>query len=499
MMTKTQQNTKIAGDILLYGLGGALSQAAGLITLPLIVRTLTAVEYGTIETITAATGYFSLLIGLNILYGVYRYYYEFEKDHNEQQKIVSTAIFFALFCGVILALLAFPLSGRLSQSLFQSDKNRQFILMSFFAIIPMAIYNYTLGLLRLKRQALAYILSALAVSIIYLFSIVVFIRQLKLGIRGFYFAQILSYSLGILITLYLSRDLLTLSISFGWLKKLGKYSLPLVPGTLLIWSLSANTRLFLNVFTGTARVAYFAFANKISILVTLFTQAFSSAWEPTMYSLLNKEEQLQKKLPSILSIYSFATLTISIFLLVIAREVYLLLAPGEYLAGIGLLGIIGVRWLFTIGVSIIDPGTAKTGKTYLVSIALGIAVIANMIANRLLLPAFGIEGAAAAELIGFAVAMIIRWLISNRLFPIHWDVKYFIFSLGIYTLTAITITKITIGSLPLIWSVLARIVLFAGYIVIELRLMDQNSRGELISTIQLFIIRLQHSIPRVEK
>lgn len=495
-MTESQQNTKIAGDILLYGLGGVLSQAAGLITLPLIVRTLTAAEYGTIETITAATGYFSLLIGLNILYGVYRYYYEFEKDHNEQQKIVSTAIFFTLFCGVILALLAFPLSSRLSQSLFQNDKNRQYILMSFFAMIPMAIYNYTLGLLRLKRQALAYILSALAVSLIYLFSIVVFIDQLRSGIRGFYYAQILSYGLGIIITMFLSRELLTFSISLDWLKRLGKYSIPLVPSTLLIWSIGANTRLFLNAFTDTARVAYFVFAGKLSILVTLFTQAFSSAWEPTMYSLLNNEDQLKKKLPSILSIYVFTTLAVSIFLLAIAREAYLLLAPAEYLVGIGLLGIIGIRWLFTIGVCIIDPGTAKTGKTYLVSLALGIAVAVNMIANRLLLPTFGIKGAAVAELIGFAVAMVIRWLISNRLFPIRWNIKYFVSSMGVYALIAVAITRISMSDLPIIWSAVLRIILLTGFIFIEFYLLDRNSKKELVGTIQSFRNRFPRSTSR---
>ena len=498
-MTESQQNTKIAGDILLYGLGGVLSQAAGLITLPLIVRTLSAFEYGTIETITAATGYFSLLIGLNILYGVYRYYYEYESDRNEQRKIVSTAIFFTLFCGVVLALFSFPLSDRLSQSLFQSDANKAFIQLAFFGMIPIAVYNYTLGLLRLKRQALMYILSAFVVSLIYLVSIVVFIDQLRLGIRGFYYAQILSYSLGILITLILSRELLTLSLSFNWLKKLSKYSLPLVPGTLLIWSLGANSRLFLNAVTDTTQVAYYAFANKISILVTLFTQSFSSAWEPTMYSLLNKEEQLKKKLPPILSIYTFATLTISILLLVISREVYLLLAPAEYLAGIGLLGIIGVRWLFTIGVCIIDPGTAKTGKTYLVSLALGVAVIVNLIANRILLPVFGIEGAALAELIGFAVAMIVRWIISNRLFKVRWDVKYFALSLGIYAVFAWAITKLTLGNLPLVWSALGRLILLISFILIETLLLDQNSRREIENTIKSLLKMFNRTTREEEK
>lgn len=423
-----------------------------------------------------------MLIGLNILYGVYRYYYEYEQKKQEQKKIVSTAIFFTLLCGLILAVFSFPLSRRLSQSLFNSDDFRGYLQLAFLGVIPVSVYNYTLGLLRLKRQALAYILSALIVSLIYLATIVLFIGLLQFGINGFYYAQILTYSLGVLITLFRSRDLLTISISFGWFKQLAKYGFPLVPSTLLIWGLAANTRLYLNAFTETAQVGYYAFANKVSILVTLTTQAFCSAWEPTMYSLLAKEEQLRKKLPDILSIYTLLALIVSLFVLVISKEAYLLLAPPEYLFAIGLVGIIGLRWLFTMGVCIIDPGTAKTKKTYLVSLSLAIAMAVNIAANKVLLPLLGIWGAAFAELTGYALAMILRWVISNRLFPIQWGYKFFLGSLTLYAFIAFAVYQVIRLDLPFLLSLSARLILFAAFILAEIKIMDKSSKAELDQT-----------------
>jgi O-antigen/teichoic acid export membrane protein len=84
----------------------------------------------------------------------------------------------------------------------------------------------------------------------------------------------------------------------------------------------------------------------------------------------------------------------------IARELFLFLAPPEYLAGIGLLGIMQLRWIFTMGVYLIDPGTAKTGKTYWVSIILGIAVLVNLGSNWLLTSKMGLYGAVISELLG---------------------------------------------------------------------------------------------------
>jgi O-antigen/teichoic acid export membrane protein len=49
-------------------------------------------------------------------------------------------------------------------------------------------------------------------------------------------------------------------------------------------------------------VAYYGLANKATVIITLATQAFCNAWEPTMYSLLDKTEKIRKTLPAMLSL-----------------------------------------------------------------------------------------------------------------------------------------------------------------------------------------------------
>ena len=94
----------------------------------------------------------------------------------------------------------------------------------------------------------------------------------------------------------------------------------------------------------------------------------------------------------------------------------------EYLAGIGLLGIMQLRWIFTMGVYVIDPGTAKSGKTYWVSVMLGLAVLVNLGANAVLTPRLGLYGAVISELLGYVTAMCGRWIVSDRLFPGRMDI-----------------------------------------------------------------------------
>ena len=461
--TKTGKETSIARNVIIYGIGGVLSQAAGLITLPLMTRFLTSMEYGSIEVITSLTGYFNLLIGLNMMTGLYRFFFEAE-DSRDRKEMVSTTFLFVGLCGVLVILLSLLFGDQFSMRLFGDTGHTALIRLAFTALVPVAVYVYALNLLRLQNKALPYIIIALTVSAIYMGCIVFFVAFRKVGIPGYYYAQIISNTIGTAIALYLSRGLLAPRFSMKWFKRLARYSFPLVPGTLFGWSLSANNRMFLNASTSPVQVAYYGLANKATIVITLATQAFCNAWEPTMYSLLNREEKIKRTLPVMLSLYTFGTLSICTLVMTIAREIFLFLAPPEYLAGIGLLGILQLRWIFTMGVYVIDPGTAKSGKTYWVSVMLGLAVLVNLGANAVLTPRLGLYGAVISELLGYVTAMCGRWIVSDRLFPIRWDLRFFLVMIALYGGAAFGQTKIILGTMSWGISFLLRLMLAASVI-----------------------------------
>lgn len=469
--TNTKQESSIARNVIIYGIGGVLSQAAGLITLPLMTHRLSSLEYGSIEVITAFSGYFNLLIGLNMMTGLYRFFFQ-AKDSDDRRKMVSTTFLFVGLCGAIVILLSLLFGEQFSMSQFRDTEHTGLIRLAFTALVPVAVYTYSLNLLRLQNKAIPYMAIALTVSAIYMGCIVLFVAVLKVGCPGYYYSQIISNSIGAAISLFISRSLLAPHFSVEWFKKLAVYSFPLVPGTLFGWSLSANNRMFLNASTTPVQVAYYGLANKATIIITLATQAFCNAWEPTMYSLLSKEDKIRRTLPSMLSLYTFGTLSICTLVMTVAREIFLFLAPAEYLAGIGLLGIMQLRWIFTMGVYVIDPGTAKSGKTWWVSVMLGLAVLVNLGANTVLTPRLGLYGAVISELLGYVTAMCGRWIVSDRLFPIQWDLRYFILMIALYGAAAFGQTKVILSDMAWGTSFLLRLLMAAavvgsGYLLIS--------------------------------
>lgn len=479
--TSTKRESSVARNVIIYGIGGVLSQAAGLITLPLMTRFLSSLEYGSIEVITSLTGYFNLLIGLNMMTGLYRFFFEAE-DAEDRKKMVSTTFLFVGLCGALVILTSLLFGEMFSQRLFHDSDHISLIRLAFTALVPVAVYTYSLNLLRLQNKALPYIIIALTVSAIYMGCIVIFVAVLKVGIPGYYFAQIISNTIGTVIALFISRSLLAPSFSMKWFKNLARYSFPLVPGTLFGWSLSANNRMFLNASTSPVQVAYYGLANKATIVITLATQAFCNAWEPTMYSLLNQEEKIKRTLPSMLSLFTYGALSISTLVMTIAREIFLFLAPPEYLAGIGLLGIMQLRWLFTMGVYVIDPGTAKSGKTWWVSVMLGLAVLVNLASNAVLTPRLGLYGAVISELLGYVTAMCGRWIVSDRLFPIDWNRRCFILLILLYGTAAFGQTKIILSNMSWALSFPLRLLMAAAVIGSSWILIGKDAR-EIIQSI----------------
>lgn len=462
----SKKESSIARSVVLYGIGGILSQAAGLITLPMMVRSLTSAEYGTIEVIASVTGYFSLLIGLNTISGLYRFFHETDEVSGERRRVVSTVMIFALLCGLVIAAAACLYAPNLSRRLFESAANADLIRLAFISMVPVAVYIYAMGLLRLQNLALPYILISVLVSAVYMTAILLFVGVFRHGAAGYYQAQFLANGIGVAAAFFVSRRYLTFAFSRKWFRKIAAYAFPLVPGSILAWSLSANNRIILNAAAGEVQVAYYALANKAAIVVTLATQSFCNAWEPMMYAMLREEERLRTTLPQMLNLFTLGTLGVAMVLMTGAREIFLLLAPPEYLVGVALLGVIQLRWLFTMGVYVIDPGSAKSGKTYWVTIMLGLAVAVNLLANRLLVPRFGLNGAVFAELVGYATAMIGRWIVSNRLFPVKWRFGFFTLAIALYGLGAMAQTRLIFADLPILTAYALRITVTLAFLAI---------------------------------
>ena len=87
----------LSKDLFIYGFGGSIGALVGIFTAPIMTRIFIPAEYGIIGLINTTIGFILMLGGLNVVSGVYRYYYE-DKSIEDQTKLLSTGLilFFAI-------------------------------------------------------------------------------------------------------------------------------------------------------------------------------------------------------------------------------------------------------------------------------------------------------------------------------------------------------------------------------------------------------------------
>ena len=93
-------------------------------------------------------------------------------------------------------------------------------------------------------------------------------------------------------------------------------------------------------------------------------------------------------------------------------------------------------------------------------------------------------GAVISELLGYVTAMCGRWIVSDRLFPVNWDLRYFILMIVLYGAAAYGQTQIILSDLPWLLSFLLRLVIAAVLIAGGFFLMDSESRKTMLDLIR---------------
>jgi len=423
---------KVTGDIFIYGIGGSLAQVVGLITIPILTRILPSSEVGSIDVIYATTNFIYILLALHLVSGLMRFFYEVPDDsEKDRKKMVSSVFWFTLFFSVLIVLLVVIFSRQLSEMLFSSPDYTDAIILATCILPFTAFKEIFASVLRMERKPVQYLVLNLVQAIISFVLILTFVLVFNMGINGYFSAQIFAGVIVTIISAWLCRNFLGITFSRRWFSVVAAYSLPMLPGGFLNWGMMSINRILLTQYTTQNQIAYFSVATKTAKVIELAVTAFIMGWLPVFLENINSET-FYKKLNKVFRYYSYATLALSAFMTVFAKEFFTILAPPEYQPGVSLVALLCLKQVFTGSTYTYTVGITKTKKSYYVSISTGIGVITTVLLSLLLLPRYGIFGAAIADAIGILVYALAMLVFSNRLLRIHLNYKPIIWTFIVF-------------------------------------------------------------------
>jgi O-antigen/teichoic acid export membrane protein len=193
------------------------------------------------------------------------------------------------------------------------------------------------------------------------------------------------------------------------------YGLPMFPGTLFMYVMGSADRFFLARYAGFADVGIYAVAAKFGVAVNLIVMGpFGEMWAANQYRLhASGDHRLYHRtaLTYLAVLFQF-TLGVAYF----SYDFVLLALGPAYESAVAIVPILVFGVAVWGLVPTLDLGSLVVpGKTWIRSAATGAAAATNVIANLVLVPRFGAQGAALASVCGFAALATVTGLLSYPL------------------------------------------------------------------------------------
>jgi O-antigen/teichoic acid export membrane protein len=353
----------------------------------------------------------------------------YEHDGPEARRRLASTIFFFLLAlngAVVLALLlaAPALSAWLLGSTQYTAALRLMLINTFaigFTFIPFHV-------LRMERKSMTFSAVTLARAVATIAVRLLLVAQFGWGVTGLYLADVL-VTAGVLAGL--SRwftPLITPVFSASVLREALRFGLPRVPHAAAQQVIAVGDKFILQRFVSLENVGVYSMAVSFGLVQKLFLSAFESAWAPFYYA-TTREADAGRVFRTVttygLAVLALLTAGLSAVGRLAAEAMThgFLLAPEdprwnevETVIGFTALGVFlqGFYLLTSIGLNI-------TKQTHYYPVATISAAVTNIVLNLLLIPRYGLVGAAWANGAGYAVQAALGYVLSQRVYPVAYE------------------------------------------------------------------------------
>jgi O-antigen/teichoic acid export membrane protein len=413
---------QLGKESLIYGVAGMLNKFIAVFLVPLYTHVFSQEEYGLQGLVLATVTLASTLAVMGMDSAVHNWYWQTEQQEDRQTTIASwfwLQMFTAVLLGLGIYLAADPLS-----LLIAGDTAAAPLLRLGALTLPLVVsHGVVTNYFRLRRQAKATMWYSVVSNLVLVLLTMLFILGLKMGLPGFFYAQIAAGVGTTLAGALLLRGTVAPSrVRWSRLREMFPYALPLVPAAFAFWALGFSDRLFIEKLVSTGQVAVYQFAAALASAMAMVTGAFTTAWGPFALSLQRQPDAPQiyaKVLPAYLAGGGLVVAGLAFF----GPEAVAILAPPAYAAAAPLAAWLSLGVLINGLAYIAGTGLALARRSSAFPVAVFLAAGASLALNALLIPAFGITGAAWAAVISwFVYSAFIFWR-AQRIHPLPYSFR----------------------------------------------------------------------------
>ena len=450
MFDKLKQLTK---DTAIYGISTMIGRFLGFLLVPLYTNVFSTSDFGVYSNLYI----FSAVFNVVLIYGMDSAYLKFaairvqgfEKDNFSTPYISVLSVSF-IISGLIILFKA-PIYAVL-------DVPSDFYYL-IFLVSPILFFDAICVIpfirLRLEHKAKKFALFKMINIIVNVSLNLYLILKLKWGIEAIFVSNLAASFTSFLLLAPSIIKGLRFRINPELLKRLLKFGLPYFPAGLAAMLIQGIDRPILTHLTDLGTAGLYSANYKLGIFMMLFVSMFQYAWQP--FFLQNAQEANVKEIFSkVLTYFTVAAGLIFIIMSLFISDIAQISIHGhsiigkEYLSGLNIVPIILFAYIFNGIYYILMAGIYIEEKSIYVPVMTGIGAAVNIGLCFLLIPIWGIIGAALATLASYLIMAAGYFVITQKFYKINYEYaklgKLFI---SIAIVTAIYYAQLFTNSLSL--------------------------------------------------
>ncbi len=408
-----------------YGLGGILARLVQFVLLPLYTRFLFPADYGSLEVVAVIGNILAILYGLLIGSGFVRYYFE-RDDGGYRQELFGSALWFTFAFSLVFVTGSFLFTRELTGGFLSfpdGDLYFRLITLSTFVTVHNQIFY---NLLMVREQARLYVVLNLTTLVLSLGCTVLFVAFLGWGVTGILSAQLFAFCVEAVLLVAATGVQGVFAVSRTRIAEMLRYSLPLIPLQVSAFVLEMADRYFIQEYRGLDDVGLYALGYRFAAIVPLLAVQPLKGFTPYIFSLVNSPEKCKQTLADFFRYYFAGILFLAFGIASFSREVIRIVADPSYHESWRVVFVLCISYVFYGGVVLASYAIEIVKKNWLSGIFWVVAAALNLGLNIMLIPRWGVSGAAAATALSYLAILICYFIVISKVYTVPFQYAKFL-------------------------------------------------------------------------
>ena len=414
--------------------------------LPIYLRKVKTSEVGLLGLATPALTILTIVLQMGLNHAFFRHYYETE-DAEHRKRIVGSTLLFLLVTTSLASLLLLGAAPEITKFILLGEGGRgttDFVidlgsssrtdlvrLISFICffevltVVPASILRVNFRSARFTALTIV----ALVVQFGAITGMVFFVEPTAKSVLT---GRLIGTAFEAVIFFWAVRKELSLKFSTPELRGMLAFGTPLIFGQLSFILFMTIDRFFLERYGGYKDVGAYTIANSIvSVISILITVPFSQVWTVMRFSVM-KEEGADEYYARVLTYMVLAGMFLALCVSAVAGDGIVRFGLQKYWPAASVIPLLALSSVLDGASRVLNVGITLRKRTILSPVVIGAALAINIGLNVVLIPRYGMMGAAVATLLSYIAFCAFRYWASSLFYKVtyEWDRVFSAFIVG---------------------------------------------------------------------